>query len=54
MSELLVCNIEIYREEHGWIVIKGDDGGSLRAQTVEANLLFEILRSLKRIEESDT
>lgn len=40
--------MEITRGSHHWIRIT-ENGGSIESQSVEANLLFEILNKLKKI-----
>ena len=44
--------MEIIKRASHRIAIKGKDGGSIEAQSVEANLLFEILKALWRIEKA--
>ena len=34
-------------DENGWVTVNFPDGGQLRQQSVEAILLFEILRQLE-------
>jgi len=38
------------RDVNKWIRCIGQDGGVVKSQTVEANLLFDISQTLKRIE----
>ena len=41
--------MEIQKESHNKIRVTGNDGGFIESQTVEANILYEILNTLKEL-----
>ena len=41
--------MKIEKEPHNKIKITGNDGGFIESQTVEANILYEILNMLKEL-----